>query len=655
MGLAAVFNRKIIVESLKLSLRQRKILRILEQRASFVTSKELAESMKVSSRTIRNDIHDMDRLLAPLQVKIISIQSKGFSIDPSAAERIRELQRTETAFFSRSERIRYLIFRLCEADQPLNLYDLEEEIYLSRTALLSDLKQIEKKYSYEPPYLKMVIRGDEVSFEQDEEKIRSVLLHLFHEDWDYAAQKNAFYSGSFLNRDLMKVLISETTGTLFRYGIKMDDATLTALQLLLGIMHYRVIHGHIFPEGLPLPDVSDDVGKAVVELFDLMQKQTNMTYPLSEQARINQFITETRIPDEHWIRDGEQTMLFPAFVNDEVEKYFEELRNVFQVDFSVDREFDQVLHIFFLQLAKGHTMFSHYQDPIVIKNLLPVEMELAYLYQRLAFSYMGRYLSDSETCTLAVCFSGAIRQYLQIHPERKLRAVLFSHGNPAAAFGLKRRILESFELYLNITSIAPLNFAYTFDFSDVDIIFSTQKKKIAVSPDITTFYIDDHPGLNFEDDAKSIKLLAIRRIWPVPAFSMEQLLENAFWHEDLEGTNPFVIMEKMAEEYIREGLADKQHMQDILQRETVNSFAIKPGLVFVYTILPAAATRLSVCHLRHRIRWNDLKISTVVMAVFAKEEINLLFQLKIWFSSRSFDAELLKKSRTKEELIQILK
>ena len=42
--MAAVFNRKIIVESLKLSLRQRKILRILEQRASFVTSKELAEA-----------------------------------------------------------------------------------------------------------------------------------------------------------------------------------------------------------------------------------------------------------------------------------------------------------------------------------------------------------------------------------------------------------------------------------------------------------------------------------------------------------------------------------------------------------------------------------------------------------------------------------
>lgn len=610
--------------------------------------------MKVSSRTIRNDIHDMDRLLAPLHVNIISVQSKGFYIDPSASERVRELRRSDAAFFSRSERIRYLVFRLCEVDQTLNLYDLEDEVYLSYTALLSDLKQIEKKYSYKPPYIKLFIKGDEVSFEQDEEKIRSVLLHLFHEDWDYAAQKNAFYVGSFLNLDLMKVLISETTGTLFRYGIKMDDATLTALQLLLGIMHYRVSHGHIFPDGLPLPDVSGNVGKAVVELFDLMQKQTNMTYPASELARINQFIFETRIPYEHWPKAEEQTLQFPGFVNEEVAKYFAELRNIFQVDFSVDREFDQVLRIFFLQLAKGHTMFSHYQDPLVIKNLLPVEMELAYLYQRLAIPYIGRYLSDSEICTLAVCFSGAIRQYLQIHPEKKLRAVLFSHGNPAAAFGLKRRILESFELYLNITDVAPLNFAFTFDFTDVDIIFSTQKKKIAVSSDITTFYIDDHPGLNFENDAKYIKLLSIRKIWPVPAFSMEQLLEKAFWHEEGEETNYYVVLERMAEEFINERIADKQHLLDILQREDVNSYAVKPGVAIVYTLLPAAETRLSVCHLRHRLRWNDFKISTVIMAMFAKEEINLLFQLKIWFCNRSFDTEQLKKSRTKEELVQLL-
>jgi len=643
------------VDNVKLSLRQRKILRVLEDRNDFVTSKELAESMKVSSRTIRNDIHEMNQMLSTLDVHIESVQSKGFYIVEKDYERIRELSRSGAAFFSRAERIRYLAFRLCACDGSLNLYELEEEMYLSHTALLSDLKIIRKKYTYEPPHIRLNQKGDEVSFEQNEEKIRSVLLNMFHEDWDYTAQNNAFYKADFLNRDLMKILISETTGTLFRYGIKMDDATLTALQLLLGIMHERVINGHIYPEGLPLPDAGTNTGKAVMELFELIQRQTGVVYPESELARINQFINDTRMHDERWINDENHLEPFPLYVTDEVNKYLANIERIFRVDFSPDKEFVNVLQVFFMQLAKGNTLFSHYQDPFIIKNTLFAEFELACLYQQQSVEYVGRHLSDSELCTLAVCFSGAIRQYLQIHPEKKLRAVLFSHGNLAAAFGLKRRILESFDLYLDITDVAPLNFAYTFDFRDIDIIFSTQKKKFAVSSDITFIYINDHPGLNFEDDAMKIKMLSFRKIWPVPSFNIKELLENAFWHEELDESDKDAVLKIMAEEYIQEGLADRQHMLDIIQRETVNSFAIKPGIVFVYTLLPAAETRLSVIHLRHRIRWNDFKISTVIMALFAEKEINLLFQLKIRFYNRIFDTELLKKSRTKEELIQLLK
>ena len=643
------------METLKLSIRQRKILRILEGKHSYVTSTELAQAMKVSSRTIRNDIHEMEQLLEPMDIHILSVQSKGFYIESRDSEKIRELSRTETALFSRTERIRYLTFRLCGSEDRLNLYDLEDEMFLSRTALLSDLKEIQKKYSYQPPYIKRNIKGDEIWFDQDEYMIRFVLLNLFHEDWDYAAQNNALYGADFLDRNLMKSLISETTGTLFRYGIKMDDATLAALQLLLGIMHDRVINGHIFPEGLPLPDINTEIGKAVVDLFEMIKKQTGVEYPESEMARINQFIMETRILEDRWIDEDGDPDAFSDEVRKEVRGYLEDINNVFKVDFSDDKEFTHVLCVYFSQIATGNSMFAHYQDPLKIKNTLTAEFELAYLYQRRAISFMERYLSDSELCTLAVCFSGAIRQYLQIHPEKKLHAVLFSHGNLAAAFGLKRRILESFDLYLDITDIAPFNFAYSFDFDNVDIIFSTQKKKIAVSSNTETIYIDDHPGVNFENDAKLIKILSFKKIWPVSSVTLSEMLKCAFWHENEEHADKRHIIESMARDYISCGIAEEKHLKDILHRESVDSFAIKPGLVLVFTLLPVKETRLSVMSLHHRVRWNDFKISTVIMAMFAPEDINLLFKLKHRFCIDIFDADVLKKCRTREELIPVLK
>ena len=123
-------------------------------------------------------------------------------------------------------------------------------------------------------------------------------------------------------------------------------------------------------------------------------------------------------------------------------------------------------------------MFSRYQEPLSIKGALTAEFELACLYQQRAPLFINRHLLERELCTLALCFSGAIRQYLQLQPEKKLRAALLSHGSLAEAFGLKRRIMESFSLYLNITEMAPLNFAENIDYKNTDLVFTTLRKKI---------------------------------------------------------------------------------------------------------------------------------------------------------------------------------
>lgn len=102
---------------------------------------------------------------------------------------------------------------------------------------------------------------------------------------------------------------------------------------------------------------------------------------------------------------------------------------------------------------------------------------------------------------------------------------------------------------------------------------------------------------------------------------------------------------------MKAGIAGKEHMLDIRKRETVSSFAVKPGLVLAYTLLPAAKTQLTVLNLKKQIRRNDFKISKVVMAMFAGEDINLLFQLKTRFINDFIDVNKLKQIKTKEKFI----
>ncbi len=643
------------MESLELSLRQRNILHIIRSRSSYVTSKELAQKLKVSSRTIRNDIIEMNRILAPYNASVFSTQSKGFLFRAEDPEKIRRLSKVDTAFFSRSERIRYLAFRLCQSDDPVNLYDLEDEIFISRTALLSDLRGLKEKYSLLDPHIELLQNKGDIWFEQDELKIRSVLLNLFHEDWDYDTSGNAYYGFHCLDEDLIALLMHETPRILYRYGIRMDDPTLIALELTLAIMDYRCQSGHFYPESSCEPDTDSPAWQAAEALFSLILDQTGVSYPLSEKERIAEFISNAYVSADLLQYRKDNTNETASHMREQVTHYLDEIRGAFHVDLSGDDEFVHTLTIFLQQLMSGYTIFAQHENYRSIKELLSAEYELAYYFQRLAPGLLGRRLTDREICNLALCFSGAVRNYLNIHSDQKLKAVLFSHRNTASAWGLKRKILESFQHYIDIVDILPVNYKDNYDFSGIDLILTTVKKTTTVSAHhAVTMIINDTPSSDPSEHAMQIKFLSFRNIWPLPALSSDELFRNSYYHENAEAKDRFHVIEMMGADYRKHGICGDLHLADILDREKDVSFAFRPGIVFLYTIRPAAKTQLSIMSLKHSIRWNSYKVSTVVMAMFTKEDINLLFHLKVAFCYRSYDLDVLKKQKTREELTELI-
>ena len=628
------------------TLRQRKILHMIENQDSYVTSRSLAQALQVSSRTIRNDIHEMNEALFPYKAAIISTNSKGFLFQAEDPDTIKALTRIDMAVFTREERIRYLAVRLCETEEPLNLYDLEDEVFASRTALISDLQVLKKRYTYDPPFIRMIRKGDEFRFEQDELKIRSVLLHLFHEDWDYTENRNAFFGYQFIDKELLELLVKKTPAVLYHFGVCMEDTSLTALILTIAIMHHRFTNNHVFPGKLLFSDMNTPVYEVVQHLFALLEDKTGIQYPDAEKARIYQFIDNTRLPGDIPNKENEE---ISGEVLQEAGRYLEEIRNVFGVDFSKDSEFVYSLRLFFQKLWKNSLIFYQHQDLLEIKRTLTAEYELAWLFQRFAPNFIDRFLCENELSNLVFCFSGAIRHYLYVHPEKKLNAVLFSHRDMVTAWALKRRIMESYSLYLNISEILPLNYFEQTDISSFDLAFTTlnvegsDREKDSYRSDKTdVIVLDDHPTSNFGKCEEQIKLLSFKNIWPVPSCTLRDLLNNAYWTENSEYANCYQIIEKMADDYIRTGTATQEHAIDIATRETRTSFASQQGLVFLHTAIPALETRLAVMTLKHRVRWNDFRISTVVMAMFRKEDINLLFHLKIRFCNHSYNEEALK-------------
>ena len=175
------------MKSLDLSLRQKKLLHAMQHAGSPKTSFALAAELGVSSRTIRSDVVKINEELAPYGAAIDALKSKGYVFRAEDHKLIESLNQIENAFFSKENRVRYLAFRLCQSDEPLNLYDLEDEMFISHTTLEHAIHDLTAAYSNRPPYIRLIRKSDHIRFEDDELRRRAVLNQLLRESWNYHA------------------------------------------------------------------------------------------------------------------------------------------------------------------------------------------------------------------------------------------------------------------------------------------------------------------------------------------------------------------------------------------------------------------------------------------------------------------------------------
>lgn len=639
------------MKTLNLTLRQRKLLHIVENQSGYVTGMQLASELNVSPRTIRNDIVAINSSIAPYNARIISMRSKGYLYQAQDEEIIRELNRIDTAFFTKEDRVRFLTFRLCLSDEPLNLYDLEDEMYVSHTTLLYDLRTLKMNYVLNKPHIRLIQSKNNISFEQDEQKIRKILLRLFHEGWDYSSGGNAFYAYQFLDKKVMKMLISEIPVCLRDHHIRMEDPGMIALELSLAIMYYRCKTGHPLPEQEPASHDDKIIWDMTADLFHFLEKELNYSFPQAEVENIFLLISSSRLPDVSLItRENISDFISPDIIRIG-NLYLEKIQEILGLDFLSDDDFYITLLFYLRALQTGHIFFNNQGNLNASKEILSAELEIAWIFQDIILEHTGQLLSETELNYLANCISGALEFYFVTHPEKKLRAVLCCSRNMPSAWALKRKILGAFSNYLEITDLIPVNTRNTFDFSDTDLILSTIRTNSTDELSDMTLQISYllEPS-DLSAISRYIQERKIRFLCPYSGTNLKMLFETAFWHERALFSERFPIIETLASDFIHEGVATEQHLLLILKRESISSYVTRPGLVFLHTLLPAKETRLSFMTLDHRIIWNGQKIRTIVMAMFNEKDRNLLFLLKYIFNGMNYDMESLKMKKSKKEV-----
>lgn len=643
------------MDNLSISLRQRKLLHFIQHQNCLVTGQTLANHLHVSARTIRNDIADLNIALNGLGIKIASKRSRGYYLDAKNEATLKKLNQSSDSFLFREDRVRHIVFRLCLSRNPILLYDLEDEMYISKTTLEHDLIELRKLYILHSPYIELHRSQNRISFSTNERKRRAVLNRLFSENWNYNARGNAYYNYQFLKEDTVNLIMEEVKYHINKHGIIMEDVNMVCLNLSISIMYYRIKNGFELTDS-SVESMSDSIAKhATTHLIDSLEKKLSCSVSIIERKEIYLLISCSRLLNSENLNFGNANKHFEPAIIRLADSYIHKIYNTFYMDFSDNEDF----YITLLQYLRYLSLPVHFLNDIDMRtdstrtNLL-IALEIAYLFQPYAIEYYKHYLDYTELMYLAFCISGALAYANRTSP--KLNTVIMSHLNSSCSWNIKHSVLSKFKDYVDLKALLPVYLKDSYDFSNIDLVLTTANKQITDIPTCKTIVIS--PFFTAEDQENLDTYILSNQIRRYNSSSLPKiytLFKKAFWHENIVENNKINILQLLADDFISRDYVSEDYLSSLLQRESILTFAFQPNIILTYSLVESQKTCLSIVSLKNRIKWHNHKIQIVIMAALRPEDTTLILQLcNLLYLKNDSLSENTISIRTKTELLNCL-
>ena len=205
--------------------RQRQLLTLLKENQQTITSRDLAAKLKVSDRTVRNDVRILNNALTKYGAKIEMIRGKGihFEMEGASSTLLDYPMSPGNTLQTRADRVNFLVVKLLLSDKGLDLGELEDEMFVSKTTLENDINYVRKFLSSRHPHIQLMRSENRISIENDEWKKRLLFTKMIAESWDYHSREGVLLQNSPLKIDIIEIIFNHTKRNLKQNNINLDD------------------------------------------------------------------------------------------------------------------------------------------------------------------------------------------------------------------------------------------------------------------------------------------------------------------------------------------------------------------------------------------------------------------------------------------------
>lgn len=589
--------------------RQEQILAILAERNDYMTSRQLAELLQVSDRTIRSDVDAINRKAG----EVPSIESNmrfGYRLNPEARPLPVQQEKADGEIpQTPGARCIYIIQKLLFETRSLNLTVLQSQIYVSGYSIDNDLKRIRRMLE---PYanLKLVRNKECISLEGDEASKRRFYRDLLVAE----VQEN------FLNLDILAHMYRSFD------LIEVKDIFVEVLE-----EYDYSIHESLFPM-LILHAGTSIERMSCSNYVNMEDKEQGLDETIEYQISKTFF---ERISDRLHIKvkDGEIGMFALVIMGRRASNYTSDFVNFhgkwLNTKKLVTEALEQVYGLFGLDfrqdddLIAGLKMHMHglidrlknqvtLEDVFLeeIKRKYPLVFEMGIYVVHLLEEQLDVKISDMESGFIALHLGAASER---MNSVRKYRAVMILPHNQSFSDMCVKKLSDMFRERMEVVRIFRYFEEDAVAALDADIILSTFP--IGHKLDIPTVTIN----LFVDSETESNVLQALNQL-DKKGFQLEfashigHLIRKEHYYQNLDLKTPEEIIHFLCSGLTEAGIVEPEFEEIVLLREQmsptsfVNAFAI-PHAFGAF----ARSSTIAVAQLKNPVRWGCFDVRMVML------------------------------------------
>lgn len=273
-----------------LNIKEKDILQFLiKNKERFVTSKELAEYLSCSDRTVRNALKLIEKTMIIQGVQLISKQGQGYQIffeNQGAYQEFRqtyELEEdyTKTAVSKGDDRLVFILNKLLFEQVPVLFDDLADELYVSRSTLSHDFKKIRVMLSeYNLSIESRANKGVYVSGEERDK--RRFIINYFLKNQFFKAihcyVKFNFFDQTVPLEEFARIVLDECQEA----NLKLSDFVLQNLVVHIALSMIRLKSGFEL-KNIDCQMTDDAIERKVAQrILSKVSQVTNQEFPVQE-------------------------------------------------------------------------------------------------------------------------------------------------------------------------------------------------------------------------------------------------------------------------------------------------------------------------------------------------------------------------------------